>query len=368
MVPFPLPVVPERPDKIQNGSELFKYTSYNQDNPVAQPPVRKAPRKPAPPVPPITNLNSHELLRTNNNDYCEEGNEKKVSPIPSIRSSGHKPSFRSSAFAIGSSSETIDSCGSRSPIQNGDIGSLDRSVIRRNSSERRPTQRNSLANHRASKLIGKPSIPPPSIPRRPNVPPPGRPEKTGNELSRQRSADNLSDEYSSQSSCRETPVMSKSFSVSSPSSQNETKGVDEEKEEGGDEVIQVENTFSKNVIRVELNTSIETPVGENNGKTLVTRRSNSSEEHQVSFPVEDSYETEISAHPSHPVETKDPQDDNSNTSAGSPTGDTSIVVESTSNSSLTQELNTDQVKVKPPKPLPPPIKPRMNLLNEASRL
>lgn len=342
-------------------SEHFRFTNSTQD-PTAQHPARKAPRKPAPPVPPLTNsiVPVHDLLKTNNNDYYEEG--KKISPHSSARSS-QKPSFRNSAFAIGSSSETIDSCGSRSPIQNGDIGSLDRRRgIRRNSSERIPVaDRSSIANYRSSKLTGKPHVAPPSIPRRPNIPPPERPGRAVNELTRQRSADNIFDDHSSQP--QEDSTMSKSFCVRSPSQEDETKEVDEK--QGGEEIIQVENN-------VKLNPGIETPKCEKIGEeTLDTSRMNSCEEHEIPVSEEMSYGTMISALPL----TCDSRDVNSNTTTKdlSPTDENTATSAGMSNDSMlhtssSQELSSDQFKVKPPKPLPPPIKPRITSLNEASRL
>lgn len=430
MVPIPLLQFQDKSSSNQNGSECFKYTNYSQDYVTNQstqsPPVRKAPRKPAPPVPPVvTNLNSqqqptvpgHESLKTNNNNnYSDEIDGKKCSPVPVVQvRGGHKserPSFRSSAFPIGSSSETIDSCGSRSPIQNGDmIGSLDRrSVIRRNSSERRPTDRKSMAGYRTSKLIEKPNIPPPSVPRRPNVPPPERPERSSDELRRQKSAENLFDEYSSSSHSTTIPAMSKSFSVGSSKrsqdearSQDETRYQDETKErrseekeeEGGGEIIQAEN----NVIRLEPNTGIQTSecekYDETRCETLVTRshnNMNSSEEEEQQYQVSTAtgYEaTKCSALPPSPDVTSCHGDDpchdvklKSVSSLDSPslsptderpsnTPDRRLSVELSSlPSSSSQEVVHDQVKVKkPPKPLPPPIKPRnINSLNEASRL
>lgn len=362
-------------ESTENGTGLFKSTNVNHDcvSPISQPPSRKAPRKPAPPVPPFMNSNvdvsapSQELLRMNNNEYYDEG--KKISPLPLTKNGGNKPSFRNSSFATGSSSETIDSCGSRSPVQNGEIGSLDRrGVIRRNSSGRRPADRNSIANYRASKLMGKPSVPPPpSSTRRPNVPPPERPKRANNELSRQLSADNLFDEYSSQTMSQQ---MSKSCCVRS-FSQDETKDGNEEKEEGGDGISQVEN----NVIRLELNTGIETPECEKNDETLVTSRMNSTEEHKVPLSEDTSYETKIAALP--PDGTSDLYDVHPTVTSGDlfhrneefPSSPESGMSDNrTLSKPLNEDLYPDQVKVKPPKPLPPPIKPRMNSLNEASRL
>lgn len=358
-------------ESIQSGSDHFRYTNNTHES-IAQPPARKAPRKPAPPVPPLTNPNTivagHELLKTNNNDYYEDG--KKISPVPLARSSSQKPSFRNSAFVIGSSSETIDSCGSRSPIQNGEIGSLDRR-IRRNSSERRPvTDRHSVSNYRASKLIGKPNVAPPSIPRRPNIPPPERPGRTVNELTRQRSVDNIFDDHhsSQRHSCN---TMSKSFCVRSSSQEDETKDDEVNEEEGGvDEISQVKN----DVIRLKLKTGIERPECEKNGEeTLVTSRKNSSENHEIPVCKEMSYE--IAALPPANAVTCDSRDVNSNTTSRnfSPTDENSATSVGTSNGSMlhkssSQELSSDQFKVKPPKPLPPPIKPRITSLNEASRL
>lgn len=354
-------------------SEHFRFMNSTPEL-SSQPPARKAPRKPAPPVPPLNNPSSavagQELLKTNNNDYYEEGS--KISPLPLARSSSQKPSFRNSAFVIGSSSETIDSCGSRSPIQNGDIGSLDRrSVIRRNSSERRPaSDRYSVSNYRASKLIGKPNVAPPSVPRRPNIPPPERPGRTPNELSRQRSVDNIFDGHSSHPPQQDS-TMSKSFCVRSSSHEDETKDVKEE-ETGGDEVGQVEN----NVIQGKLNTGIETPECEKNGEeTLVTSRINSCEDHEIPVCKEMCYETKIAALPVPRDVTCESCDVNSNTTTKdlSPTDQDTASMGTSSDDSLlhkssSQELSSDQFKVKPPKPLPPPIKPRITSLNEASRL
>lgn len=350
----------------QDGAQNDHFMSAsNQDssfNSVAQPPTRKAPRKPAPPVPPLT-ASCHEPLKTNNNDYSGKGTLH--SPVPLRLNSDHKPPIKGSAFAIGSSSETIDSCGSRSPVCNGDFGSLDRrNVLHRNSSDRRPIERNGVTSYRHSKLVGKPNVPPPSIPRRPNIPPPERPERISSQVPRQKSAENLFEDSSSP----KVSTLSKSFSVRSSSQDDATECVEakrnDEVGERGDAIIEVESDF----IRLELNTGIETTGSRKNGETLVTSDASSSEENK-SFEVctEMTIETDIIALSS----PKLPHDVNSNTtydtllppSCDDPAKSSDPPVEENE-----QELSCHSVRIEPRKPLPPPIKPRITSLNEASRL